>query len=346
MKKTWIFIIIFAVSAMVASAYIYNNAKAKGDKEMILGYTTGDNDSYKSLTSFHKYINTIATDTFSFNENGYIVGATPENELVYAKKKQIKTYAVISNFGETDFDAELAHIVMTDKEAKNRFIKQLISLSKENGYSGVNIDFEAINPIDRSNYSNLIKAVSSALHKEKVKTMVSVPAKSSDDKKNDWTWPYDYKQIGKYADYVQVMTYDEHGSWGDSGSIASRDWLQDTLDYSIKNIKSKKILMGIPAYGYDWNLDDSAQNKLVQWDYIQELLKKHKVKPTYDKVTASVFFTYNDNQKQKHVVWYENVSTIEKKTKLVKKYKLGGVSVYALGHESTSFWKAIQQGIK
>lgn len=337
---------ILAVIATLASAFIHSYAQATGDKEMILGYTTGENDSYKSLKSFNKYLNTIATDTFSFDENGNIVGEAPKTQLEYAKKKKKKTYAVISNFGQADFDADLAHQVMTDKTARNRFINQLVKLTKENGYTGVNIDFEAINPSDRSNYSNLIKVAASTLHKEKIITMVSVPAKSEDDRKNDWTWPYDYKQIGKYADYVQVMTYDEHGSWGDSGSVASLSWLQETLSYSTKNIKASKIIMGIPAYGYDWNLDDSEQNKLVQWDQIQELVKKHKVKPIYDKKTASVMFRYKDNQKQKHVVWYENESTIEKKTELVKKYKLGGVSIYALGHESTSFWQAIQKGIK
>lgn len=84
--------------------------------------------------------------------------------------------------------------------------------------------------------------------------MVSVPAKSADDQKDDWSWPYDYAKIGKYADCVQVMTYDEHGIWGDPGSVASTSFIKSSLQFSVKKIKDNKVIMGIPAYGYDWDV--------------------------------------------------------------------------------------------
>ncbi len=104
---------------------------------------------------------------------------------------------------------------MSNKTAKKRFTDQLISLAKKHSYYGINIDFEAVNPEDRSKYSRFIQDVSQALKKKHIQTMVSVPAKSADDKNDDWSWPYDYAKIGKYANFVQVMTYDEHGIWGE-----------------------------------------------------------------------------------------------------------------------------------
>ncbi|WP_185763129.1 glycosyl hydrolase family 18 protein [Niallia circulans] len=340
------FIIVISFSLCVLFAINYGDTTAKADKPMILGYTLGSGDSDKSLTAFNKYFNTIATDTFSFDEDGYLIGEAPKEQLSYAKKKNINTYAVISNFGEQDFDADLAHQVMTDKLVKNRFIKQVAKVAEENGYTGVNIDLEAVYPEDRIPLSSLIKDISAVLHDNQIKLMVSVPAKTNDDKDNAWTWPYDYEKIGNYADYIQVMTYDEHGSWGSPGSLVSMKWLENTLSYSINNIKASKVLMGIPAYGYDWNLTDASKNRIVQWDEIQTLTKNDKIKPTYNKKTESVMFNYRDKNKQEHVVWYENETAIEKKTKLVKKYKLGGVSVYALGNETKAFWGAIQKGVK
>ncbi|MDE5052844.1 glycosyl hydrolase family 18 protein [Niallia taxi] len=238
MKK---FIIVILFSLCVLIGITYGSKDAKADKPMILGYTLGSSNSDKSLTSFNEYFNTIATDTFSFDKNGNLIGEAPKEQLSYAKKKKINTYAVISNFGEQDFDADLAHQVMTDKLVKNSFIKQVAKVAEDNGYSGVNIDLEAVYPEDRLNLSSLIKDISAVLHKKQLKLMVSVPAKTNDDKDNAWTWPYDYKKIGNYADYIQVMTYDEHGSWGNPGSLVSMKWLENTLSYTTNNIKADKV---------------------------------------------------------------------------------------------------------
>ncbi|MCY8513326.1 glycosyl hydrolase family 18 protein [Bacillus atrophaeus] len=344
MKKMLLLVISLAIALAL---FTYSNTEAKAAK-MTLGYTTGDTASYNSLTKFHKYLNSIATDTFAFDKCGNLIGEAPNKQLTFAKKNKIKTWAVISNYSDAifDFDGDLANRVMTNKTARKHFIDQLAKLAKKHSFYGVNIDFEAVNPKDRSKYSSLIQDVSAALKKKKIKTMVSVPAKSADDKGDDWSWPYDYAKIGKYADYVQVMTYDEHGIWGEPGSVASTNWIKSSLQFAVKKIKPNKVVMGIPSYGNDWDLTDQTNSTVKQWTEINTLKKKLKAKPAYNKKTVSMTFSYVDKNKHKHVVWYENEKTIQTKSHLVKQYKIAGVSVYALGHESASFWKAIQAGIK
>ncbi|MED4846626.1 glycosyl hydrolase family 18 protein [Bacillus atrophaeus] len=412
MKKTFLAVISLAIALAL---FTYSNTEAKAAK-MTLGYTTGDTASYNSLTKFHKYLNSIATDTFAFDKSGNLIGEAPNKQLTFAKKNKIKTWAVISNYNDaiSDFDGDLANRVMTNKTARKHFIEQLVKLAKKHSFYGVNIDFEAVHPKDRSKYSSLIQDVSAALKKKKIKTMVSVPAKSADDKGDDWSWPYDYAKIGKYADYVQVMTYDEHGIWGEPGSVASTNWIKSSLQFAVKKIKTmvsvpaksaddkgddwswpydyakigkyadyvqvmtydehgiwgepgsvastnwiksslqfavkkikpNKVVMGIPSYGNDWDLTDQTNSTVKQWTEINTLKKKLKAKPAYNKKTGSMTFSYVDKNKHKHVVWYENEKTIQTKSHLVKQYKIAGVSVYALGHESASFWKAIQAGIK
>ncbi|UQZ47408.1 glycosyl hydrolase family 18 protein [Bacillus sp. PK3-037] len=343
--KKWLIIAVSLAIAIVLFMYTKTEAKAAG---MTLGYTTGDTASYNSLTKYHKYISSIATDTFAFDKNGRVIGDVPSKQLTYAKKNKIKTWAVISNYNDAiyDFDGNLANRVMTDKTARKRFTDQLISLAKKHHYYGVNIDFEAVKPKDRSAYSSFIQYVSQALKKKHIKTMVSVPAKNADNKNDDWSWPYDYAKIGKYADYVQVMTYDEHGVWGEPGSVASTSWIKRSLQFSVKKIKANKVIMGVPAYGYDWDLKDGSSSSAKEWNDIKPLIKKRKAKPAFNKKTGSMTFSYTDKKKHKHVVWYENEKTIETKSRLAKQYKIAGVSVYALGHESESFWKAIQKGTK
>ncbi|MFT0801467.1 glycosyl hydrolase family 18 protein [Bacillus swezeyi] len=341
-KNLWIWM---TISALVT---FFTYAKADAAENMILGYTTGDSASYQSLMAYHSYIDSIATDTFAFDVKGNLIGETPENQLSFAKKNRIKTWAVISNYSESiqDFDGDLASRVITDETSRKHLTDQLVSLAKEHGYDGINIDFEAVLPEDRAAYSSFIQYVSESLEREQIQTMVSVPAKSADDPEDDWSWPYDYARIGQDADYVQVMTYDEHGSWSDPGSVASMDWIKSSLKFAVREISAGKVIMGIPSYGYDWDLTDQENNALKQWNEIQTLKNETGAKPAYDAQTASMTFSYVDQVRHRHVVWYENEDTVEMKSRLSNDYHLAGVSVYSLSYESESFWRAVQTGAK
>lgn len=237
-------------------------------------------------------LNTIAMDTYAFDTDSNLSGEAPKNQLKYAKQHDIDTYAVISNFGKTDFDPDLEHAVMNDKEAKSNFISHLVQLATENDFTGVNIDFEAIYPEDRDVYSDLIKDTAEALKEHYVHTMVSVPAKDNDDPADDWSWPYNYEEIGEYADYVQVMTYDENSSWSDPGAVASMDWMKRILTFATESINPDKVIMGVPSYGYDWNLSNPDQNKLIEWDEIHSTIESYDIEPITNEETASKHFNY------------------------------------------------------
>ncbi|PAE08418.1 glycosylase [Terribacillus saccharophilus] len=344
MKK---YVILGLILLIVAGGLIYTQLKSNAhpNKKMVLGYTTSEESSFQSLKEYHEYLNTIAIDTYAFDTDGNLSGEAPKNQLKYAKQHDIDAYAVISNFGKTDFDPDLAHAVMTDKEAKSNFISHLVQLATENDFTGVNIDFEAIYPEDRDVYSDLIKDTAEALKEHYVHTMVSVPAKDNDDPADDWSWPYNYEEIGEYADYVQVMTYDENGSWSDPGAVASMDWMKRILTFATESINLDKVIMGVPSYGYDWNLSNPDQNKLIEWDEIHSTIESYDIEPITNEETASKHFNYTV-ENQEHVVWFEDERSLQKKSSLTNTYGIAGVSVYALGHETESFWRAIHKGTK
>ncbi|WP_366248069.1 glycosyl hydrolase family 18 protein [Terribacillus aidingensis] len=344
MKK---YVVIGLILLIAAGGLIYTQLRsnAQPNEKMVLGYTTSDESSFHSLKEYHEYLTAIAMDTYSFDTDGKLSGEAPENQLEYAKQHDIDTYAVISNFGKADFDPDLAHAVMSDKDAKSSFIDQLVQLAAEDDFTGVNIDFEAVYPEDRDLYSDLIKDVAGELKEHDIQTMVSVPAKDIDDPADDWSWPYNYEKIGAYADYVQVMTYDEHGSWSEPGSVASLDWMNKMLAFATETINPNKVIMGVPAYGYDWNLSNPEENKLMEWDSIHSKIVGYDIDPIYEEGTASTYFNFAE-ENQEHMVWFEDERSLQKKTSLTNTYSITGVSVYALGHESESFWKAIGSGIK
>ena len=147
---------------------------------------------------------------------------------------------------------------------------------------------------------------------------------------------------------MQIMTYDEHGPWGRPGPVSSIGWFTRCLDYALSVMPRERISIGLPAYGYDWNLR-TKKGVTRKWKDIPALIAASKAVPKWDNATASPWFTYVDRRRQKHVVWYENVDSIQAKVRVAKARGVG-VSVWAMGLEGPaapgsvsvpSFWDAV-----
>ncbi|WP_074087646.1 glycosyl hydrolase family 18 protein [Paenibacillus sp. P32E] len=337
---------LFAAAALIITLCTGTASKASASSTIILGYYT--NDSSTALTDYHSYLNQISTDTFNTDASGNIVGGVPAQAVDYANSVGVLPYALVSNYGSTDWDSNAAHQVLTNAAIKQKLITNMLSLVKTNHYKGINIDFEAVLPSDRDAMTIFVRDVASTMKGQGLLTMVSVPAKSVDDPTDDWTGAFDYESLGTYADIIQVMTYDEHGVWADPGSVASKPWITEALQFAITYVPSEKVLMGIPAYGNDWNLSDktNSSNRLVPWKNIPQLISSTKGKPVRDSASGSMTFKYTAKDGSKHVVWYEDETSIKTKTHYTLSYGLAGVSVYAMGEEDERFWKAIAAGLK
>jgi spore germination protein YaaH len=333
-----------SVLALALSACRDDTSSPPLPNRIVLGYYTGDSASLKSAEASGTPLNEVAMDLIDVDSSGNLQGnltatATP---LVSNQTQGKLTYAVVSNFGATDFDASIAHGAMVTHRGAT--IQALVNLAKTNGLTGINIDFEGIFPTDRNAYSDFVADLATQLHAQGSMLMLSVPAKSSDDPSDDWSWPYDYAAIGKTADFIQVMTYDEHVPGQGAGPVAGIDWMKADLGYAVGQILPDKILLGLPAYGYDFDLTHNT-GVTVEWKDTQALVDQTGATPEYDAVTESEHFDYTATDGSHHQVWYETPQSIQDKAHLAVTLDLAGVSMWALGFEDASFWSAVDAGL-
>lgn len=99
---------------------------------------------------------------------------------------------------------------------RDTLIPALVTLADEGGYDGINIDFESIAYSDdldsvRQQFTSFIHDLAAVLHDKGLKLIISVPAKTGEYADDDWSYPFDLAALGEDADYLQLMTYDEHG---------------------------------------------------------------------------------------------------------------------------------------
>jgi spore germination protein YaaH len=320
----------------------------------VLGYYTGVQASYDAIESFHTSLDIVSADVYDVTANGTIAGSDDLGAIARDQSHGIDTFACVANFNDTlgDFDPALGHAALVTY--KDAVITSLLAIARS-GYRGINIDFESIAysaniDDDRAAYSAFIHELALQLHAAGLALMVSVPAKSADSMTDTWSYPYDFAAVGADVDYVQLMTYDENGpGWSPPGPVAGVDWVASSLAYATSVIDPAKILIGLPAYGYDWDVTASTANKSVgvsvPWTGFAALLAMPGATPHFDVATASPYVDYTASDGHKHEAWYENTASVIAKTQLVGRYHLGGVSMWALGEEDASFWQAVHAGL-
>lgn len=314
----------------------------------VLGFTTndyqGDNAPHASLSKYSDNINAIATFSYQVDANGNLklTGQSQKKSVDFANSNNIKPLVLIHNFNNGTFDKGLSHAVLSDAKKRKKLIDNILVVMSKEEYSGVNIDIENIYWYDRANYTALIKDLKAKLAPYGFLTTVSIPAKTSDTyKSNNWSGAFDYKEIGKYADRILLMTYDEHYFGGAPGPIASYPWVDKVLAYATSIIPSQKLLLGIPGYGYDWS---SKGNKAVTFKNVAGMLSSTSSQSLWDSNAKSPYFTYTRDGVT-HTVWYEDAQSLSYKLPLVEKYKLGGIGIWKLGYDNDAFWQVIEKGL-
>jgi spore germination protein len=309
----------------------------------VMAYYEVANSSH-SLHKFASYLNQIPTDTFAITGKGVISGIPPVADLVFARSKGMLTFATVSNFGKTGFVPGIAEAILNNPTNRARAIQQMLAVVQKYSYSGINVDFEAVPNTDRSAFTKFISELAQTMRPAGYLIVVSVPAEVQDNPHDSWTGAFDFAALAPNLDILQLMTYDENGPWGPPGPVAGLDWVTTCTKYAASVVHASKISLGIPAYGYDWNLTRGTGFQ-VYWERIPAMIAKFGAVPQWDETTSSPYFTYTAANGTSHVVWYEDTRSIPLKSALTVNYNLAGVSVFALGFEDQNFWEAISSGL-
>ena len=345
-----------AVLVVMAAAVVFQGVACHGTVRLgtvCLGYYTGDERSFEAVQASAEYLTIVSADVYAVEFDGTIGGEDDFGVVAFCKAHGIKVYACVSNYNDDPdvdgFDAELARAaIVTHRSA---VIARLVALAASGGYDGVNIDFENLAfsrdiDDDRAAFTNFIHELAAQLHAVGLKLAISVPGKTEDSIDDDWSYPFDFKALGEDADLLQLMTYDQHGPWSDPGPISGADWVKDCVAYAVSLVDPAKLLIGLPAYGYDWDLTDSDPESWIysatsfSWTNVPDLLAKPGSIERWDNASESPHMTYIERGHW-HEAWFENAASLRAKMALVTEYGLAGLSMWSLGQEDDGFWSAV-----
>lgn len=278
---------------------------------------------------------------------------TPLNDeaiINAAKESRTAPLASITNISESgNFDTALMDKILNSDELQQTLINNILNLINTKGYYGTIVDIERITPTNRNKYNDFLRKLTSALHAQNKLTATALAPKTSDVLEGAWHGGHDYKAHGEIVDFVVVMTYEWGWSGGPPMAVAPLNEVRKVINYAVSVIPPKKIMMGIPLYGYDWTLPYTPGGEFAEAIGNQEAVDraaKFGATIKYDTTAQSPNYSYIDSKGASHVVWFEDARSIEAKLKLVSEYDLRGVSYWVLSKPFPQNWQVLDDMFK
>lgn len=230
------------------------------------------------------------------------------------------------------FSGDVAHAVLTDPAAQERFLQNVTDLLDRGGWGGVNLDFEYVQPFDRESYNQFLRRLADRLHARGRLLVTALAPKTSAGQTGLLYSAHDYAAHGAAADYVVLMTYEWGYTYGPAMAVAPLNMVRRVLDYAVTEIPPGKLLLGVPNYGYDWTLpfvQGSAAKPLTNVAAVS-LAGSVGAEIRFDAAAQSPHFRYTDADGRRHEVWFEDARSLAAKYRLAAQYGLAGFSFWNL----------------
>jgi spore germination protein len=310
-------------------------------KKIVIGYyenpwpgTPAWTGSFPTLENYHDEMTGIAPYWYTVQGDGSIASKESQQVINFAKSKQLKMYALVTNKHD-ESDA-----ILLNEKIRTIAVTNLVKLAQEKQIDGVNIDFELLKPYHKTGLAALMADLYPQLKKLNKTVIISVFPKV--DIATDVTAAYDYPNLVKNTDYLQIMAYDQHWATATPGPVAAIGWVEDNLTEAIKQTGGpQKIILGIPAYGYDWPDKNRTHAETVTYTLAVNRAKKLGAEIRWENGAKAPYYTYAT-----HEVWFESAESAKYKLDLVKKYNIAGIAIWRLGQEDPKLWDVIGETIK
>ena len=364
----------FFVTSLIVASFIdvsYALAKTTFEKAVWIPYWRKTEGSSTTLANLDK-LTQISPFAYELQTDGTIKNVLKIEEepwttlIAEAKKKKVKVYPSILSYPHNEKEKYLQYLLFSQKKKRQAHVKEIVAIVKKNKFDGIDIDYEAKLAESRPYFSAFLTELSVALHKEKKQLICTVEARTPPDSRYATTsreilakveYSNDYKVIGKVCDQVRIMAYDQAGDDArltihntNLGNVykpvADIEWIKKVVTHAMWDIPAKKIILGVPTYGYKYEIIPSVGTSSpkysrigsMNWNYADELARSLNISPVRNS-SGEISFTYSTSTgvngeqlggMKQYLVWYSDATSIADKIRIAKLYKIGGVVVFKI----------------
>jgi spore germination protein YaaH len=304
----------------------------------------------QELQTNAQMVDIVAPMWFDANDQGAIAPAsgcsgpyTGYAEFCHANRIQLMP--IVRNFAPRP--------LLSNPEAVKRCAQEIAALTHREGFDGIVIDIEQVQPDLQGSLMNLMRDLYPRMQKQGQRVCIAVNARA-------WG-KWDYWNLALNSDWLYVMFYDYTGPWNKHliGPTAPINWTEQAEDIQ-RDLQSilatgtsrEKLLFGVPLYGNDFTLDPKGGALSATTLYVDDLLELKQEQHTerrWDDSKKSPFFEYHDGMGAAHQAWYEDAESYSNKFQLALQNHLGGIAFWALrgtaANVNSGFWATVKKQI-
>ena len=242
-------------------------------------------------------------------------------------------------------DSQTNFAILKSNESQQTIISQTINLAKQNGFDGIVLDLE----ISAIPFDTLIQEINSYTHAFYLQAKAAHLSFAITVYGDTFyrIRPFDVKTLAQNSDTVMVMAYDFHKANGEPGPnfpLAGRDVygydLQKMTDDFLEFVPPQKLAVIFGLFGYDWATTDKNQSAgTAQALTDEEIGKKFLQRCSYsqctmkrDEQSAEAEVSYVDDNQMKHMVWYEDMQSVERKEAVLQQKGIRTFSFWAYSY--------------
>ncbi|MBD2515623.1 hypothetical protein H6G93_11470 [Nostoc sp. FACHB-973] len=292
---------------------------------------------------FYSFADVSANGTVQLPQDA--TGDIAKLQQIKAQNPNLKIMLSIGGAVEPDFSPAVG----TGSTAITRanFVNSAIQLMNDNGFDGIDIDWESPKQTENQNYINLLNALDQQLPAGKLLTTALMASSWSLEGLNGSEYKLGdvLQQTSQIVDFINVMTYDYKGTWeadtltGHQAALYGSPGTKDTASWAVQYYKNagvdpKDIVLGLPLYGRTWTgVEPGGKNDGlfqsgtpvidggVRYSTLHDKLGTNGYQSFWDN-NAKVPYIYSANEKVFHT--YEDKISIGAKTDYVKQQGIGG----------------------
>ncbi len=264
---------------------------------------------------------------------------TPTNLDVVriAREHQLDVVPLLNNAEGGAFDPVRAHTLLTSPQAQAHLIAALRTFLQRQGFQGVNVDLENLQPQDYARLPEFLSRLRAALGPG-ASVSVDVEAGRTD---------LPLSAIAAASDFVVMMAYNQHAPNGPPGPISAVGWYDSVLTRFLRDVPARKLVVGVGNYAFDWRADTSATTLTYQGALIAARDNREGEPPQqvvdFDPGALNPTFQYTDDSARAHEVWLLDGVTAYNQLLLARRAGVRGAALWVLGSEDPALWRFLDQ---
>lgn len=339
----------YVKSNTLINEYIYREAleeqkQIEGKVSMVWDYVYEYGNIADRSGTIIQGVNVVSPTLFTLVDEGKgkiheNVGESEKNYIEWAHSNGYKVWPSIANNTYIETTSE----IMRDYKLRHNLIENIVSLVLKYNLDGINIDFEYMHDEDKDLFSRFIIELKPRLNEIGAVLSVDVTAP---DGSEEWSMCYDRYTIGKVADYIVFMAYDQYGQYSNkAGTTAGYNWVKANLEKFVgqEGVDSSKIVLGIPFFSRVWEEEDGelVSKEPINMNKIQNIVPENASK-TWDDDLKQYYIEF-EKDGITYKIWAEDEESIKAKLSLIDEYNLAGAAYWMKDMETDSIWSVISK---